>query len=134
MTKRFLVTVGIMGFFSIILGAMGTHMLDGHISEDQLYVFDTANGYIMFHALALLGLIALKRKVSISYLNTIYFFFVVGVTFLSGIMIISSLKELTGFDNESISFFAPIGEAMLVLGWISIIMAGFSYKHKKSHH
>ncbi len=134
MTKRFLVTIGIMGFFSIILGAMGTHMLDGHISEEQLYVFDTANGYIMFHALALLGLIALKRKVSISYLNTIYFFFVIGIIFLSGVMIISSLKELTGFDDESISFFAPIGEAMLVLGWISIIMAGFSYKHKKSHH
>ncbi len=134
MTKRFLVTIGIMGFFSIVLGAIGTHILDGYISEEQLSRFNTANGYIMFHALALFGLIALKRQVSSSYLNTIFFFFVIGVTLLSGILIISSLKELTGFDVESISFFAPIGEIMLVLGWISLIMAGFSYKHKKSRH
>ena len=134
MTKRFLVTIGIMGTLSVVFGSVGTHLLRDVISDEQLIIFNTANEYLMFHTLALLGLTALSRLLSRSYLNTIYYFFVIGIVLFSGTLIISSLKELTGFNPEARSILAPIGGIMLFIGWITIIMAGFSYKHKKSHH
>lgn len=134
MTKRFLITIGIMGTLSVILGAVGVHILNGNLSEENILLFNIANEYLMVHALALLGLIALKRYISSSYINTIYYFFVIGILLFSGTMGIGSLVEITEFDTSSIRFLTPIGGTFLVAGWITIIFAGISYQHKKSGH
>lgn len=135
MTKRFLITVGIMGAISVALGAIiGTHILSGNIPEKHMDLFNIANEYMMFHALALLGLAFMNRYVPRSYLNTIYYLFVIGIILFSGIMFISSLKELTGFSPESLSKLIPLGGVLLFVGWIVVIVSGINYKHKKRHH
>ncbi|MFK5854639.1 MAG: DUF423 domain-containing protein [Bacteroidota bacterium] len=133
MTKRFLVTVGIMGALSVILGAFGTHILSGNISEKYMSTYSTANEYLMFHALALLGLSFLNRYLSRSYLNTIYYFFTIGIVLFSGSLFIISLKELTGFGVGSLGILTPIGGLLLMAGWITLIFAGVSYKHSKGN-
>lgn len=134
MTKRFLITVGLMGAISVIFGAFGAHILSGNIPDKDLHLFHVANEYMMFHALALLGLAFMSRYISRSYLNIIYYFFVIGVILFSGTIFISSLKELTGFSLGSLSKLTPIGGILLVAGWITIITSGINYKHKNRHH
>ena len=134
MTKRFLITVGLMGAVGVLLGSLGAHVLSGNIPQEDLDLFDVANEYLMFHALALLGLAFMSRYVSRSYLNIIYYLFVIGVILFSGTIFISSLKELTGFSLGGLSMLAPIGGILLIAGWIAIILSGINYKHKKRYH
>jgi uncharacterized membrane protein YgdD (TMEM256/DUF423 family) len=134
MTKRFLITVGLMGALSVILGSFGAHILSGNIPEKDLHLFNVANDYLMFHTLALLGLAFMNRYVSRSYLNIIYYLFVIGVILFSGTIFISSLKELTGFSPGGLSKLTPIGGLLMVAGWITVLLSGVNYQHKKRHH
>jgi uncharacterized membrane protein YgdD (TMEM256/DUF423 family) len=133
MTKRFLVTIGIMGALSIIFGAFGTHILEGNISDNYLKTYNTANEYLMFHTLALLGLAFMNRYVSRSYLNTIYYFFLVGIILFSGSLYLISIKDITGFSMGSLGIITPVGGLFLLSGWITLIFAGASYKHTKGN-
>ncbi len=134
MTKRFLITVGLMGALSVILGSFGAHILSGNIPEKDLHLFNVANDYLMFHTLALLGLAFMNRYVSRSYLNIIYYLFVIGVILFSGTIFISSLKELTRFSPGGLSKLTPIGGLLMVAGWITVLLSGVNYQHKKRHH
>ncbi len=133
MTKRFLITIGIMGAISVLMGAVGAHILDGNIEPKYLSMFNTANEFVMYHAIALLGLTALKRSIGRSYLNTTYYLFVIGIILFSGTLYIGSVKELTGFSLGFLNKLTPIGGLLLIIGWISIVLSGITYKHKKRH-
>lgn len=133
MTKRFLITIGFMGAISVIFGAVGAHILNGNIPNEHLEMFNTGNQFLMYHALALLGLAFMSRYVSRSYLNAIYFLFVIGIGLFSGTLFILSLQEVVGFDISYITKLTPIGGILLIIGWIVIIFAGVNYQHKKRH-
>ncbi|NQU32681.1 MAG: DUF423 domain-containing protein [Bacteroidetes bacterium] len=133
MTKRFLITIGIMGAISVLMGAVGAHILEGNISDKYLNMFNTANEFLMYHALALIGLTAMNRYVSRSYLNAIYFLFVIGIIFFSGTLYITSLTELTDFRLGLSGTLTPIGGILLIIGWIAVVLSGVTYKHKKRH-
>ncbi len=133
MTKRFLVTIGLMGTLSMILGAIGAHILRGNIPDDHLEMFNTANQFLMYHTLALLALSFMSRFINRSYLNAIYYLFIVGIILFSGTFFLLSLREVIGFDISGLSKLAPIGGILLISGWIVIIFAGINYKHKKRH-
>ena len=133
MTKQFLITTGLMGALSVIMGVVGAHILEGNISAMHMGMFNTANQFVMFHALALLALTFMNRYVNRSYTKTIYYLFVVGIILFSGSLYISSLKELTNFGPGILSKLAPAGGLLLISGWIAIILSGLNYKHKKRH-
>ena len=133
MTKRFLITIGILGAASVLLGAVGSHILEGNIPEKHLNMFNIANEFMMYHTLALLGLTFMNRYVSRSYLNTIYYLFVVGIILFSGTLLLGSLKEVTGFGIGILSKLTPLGGLLLISGWVVLIIAGLNYKHKKRH-
>lgn len=133
MTKRFLITAGIMGALSVLLGVLGVQFLKGNIPNEQLSMYNTANQFIMYHALALLGLSVMNRYISRSYVNTIYYLFVIGIGLFSGSLLLISLKEVTGIGFESLSNLTPAGGLLLIIGWIVLIFGGSSYEHKKKH-
>lgn len=133
MTKRFLITIGAMGALSVIFGAFGAHILNGIISDNYMSTYNIANEYLMVHALALLGMAFMNRYISRSYLNTIYYFFVIGIILFSGSLFLISLKEITGFGMGSLGIITPIGGLLLFAGWITLIFAGISYKHNKGN-
>lgn len=133
MTKRFLITIGMMGALSVILGAIGSHILNGNIPPNHMEMFNTANQFLMYHTLALLGLAFMNRYVSRSYLNAIYFLFVIGIALFSGTLLLVSLKEVIGFNLGFLGKLTPIGGLLLIIGWIVIVFAGVNYKHKKRH-
>ncbi len=133
MTKRFLITAGIMGAFSVILGAIGQHFLAGNISDKSLTMFEIAYTFIMYHTLALLALTFMNRYVKRSYQNIIYYLFVIGIIMFSGTLLLASLKDVIGFGIGPLSKLAPMGGLLLIIGWVFIIFSGLNYKHKKRH-
>ena len=133
MTKRFLVTAGVIGLLTVILGAIGSHLLSGNIPDEQLSKYDLAGTFAMYHALAILALTFMNRYVKRGYQNTIYFFFLIGVVLFSGTLYVSALQEVFGFEMPVLSKLTPIGGLSLIFGWVFIIISGLTYKHKKRH-
>lgn len=131
MTKKILITVGISGGLAVILGAFGSHLLNGNISVDKMEVWDTAVQYQMFHTIALLGITFMNRYLKRAYISTIYYLFFIGTILFSGSLYIASISELTGFTLGSLAYITPIGGILLIAGWTYILLTGFTYEHNK---
>jgi len=131
-TKGFLITIGLSGAISVLLGGFGSHLLNGNISNAQLALWDVAITFQMFHTLALLAITFMNRYLKRYYVQMTYYFFVVGVIFFSGPLYLESIAELFGVNLSVARYFTPIGVLLLTVGWIFITVAGFTYKHNKS--
>lgn len=131
MTKQILITVGISGALSVILGAFGSHLLNGNISDAKLSNWDIAVMYQMTHTLALLAITFMNRYIKRSHTEVIYYLFVIGVILFSGTIYINSISELTGLSIGIFKYVTPLGGLLLVAGWFYIILTGITYQHKK---
>lgn len=131
MTKKFLITVGILGAISVVVGAFGSHLLNGKISDENMRVYNIALTYQVYHTLALLAMTFMNRYISRRYLDIIYWFFVVGVGLFSGSLYLISTQEITNLIVGFIGFLTPIGGISMMCGWFVIIFVGITYQHKK---
>jgi uncharacterized membrane protein YgdD (TMEM256/DUF423 family) len=131
MTKKFLITVGILGVLSVILGAFGSHLLNGKISEENMRVYNIALTYQIYHTLALLAMTFMNRYISRQYLNIIYWLFVVGIGLFSGSLFLISTQEATNLIFGAIGYLTPLGGISMIAGWLVVIFVGISYQHKK---
>lgn len=131
MTKQILITVGISGALCVILGAFGSHLLNGNISDAKLSNWDIAVMYQMTHTLALLAITFMNRYIKRSHTEVIYYLFVIGVILFSGTIYINSISELTGLSIGIFKYVTPLGGLLLVAGWFYIILTGITYQHKK---
>lgn len=90
--KRGLITVGVLGGTAVSLGALGAHALKnqlsgGLITEEQLAGFDTGVRYQMYHALAMLILLALHQFRPSRNLRIAFRLFLLGSYFIQRIPI-----------------------------------------------
>lgn len=130
MTKRFIITAGIMGIFATGLLLFSAQILTGNISEKYLMMFNTGILVIFIQTLTLVSLTIMNRYLSRSFLNTIYYFFVLGTALFSLPLLFNGLTELTNWHMPSSAMFI-IGGILLMLGWFTLILSGMTYKHKK---
>lgn len=134
MTKKFLITIGILGALSVIFGAFGSHLLKGNISTENLANWNTAVLYQMTHTLALLAITFMSRYLKRSYVNTVYYFFVIGIVLFSGSLYINSISELSGININFLNYLTPMGGLSIIIGWFFIMLSGINYQHQKSSH
>ncbi|KAI7692960.1 hypothetical protein SSS_00248 [Sarcoptes scabiei] len=100
------------GCTAVLMGAYGAHGLK-NISNERRQVFETANKYHFYHALAMLAVPFLKR------------YHLVGALFSSGIMVFCGTcycNAITG--NESVIRYTPIGGWMFIIGCLMISVFG----------
>ena len=107
-----------MGLISVVLGALGAHILEGHLDAEALHIFETGARFQMYHAVILIitGLIysIWGSKLLI----------VSGGLFLIGTLIFSgSLYALALSDIKILGAIAPIGGLSLMAGWAFLIIA-----------
>ena len=113
-----------MGLISVVLGALGAHILKGDLDAEALHIFETGARFQMYHAVILIitGLIysIWGSKLLI----------VSGGLFLIGTLIFSgSLYALALSDIKILGAIAPIGGLSLMAGWAFLIIAScFSAK------
>lgn len=94
----------------VALGAFGAHGLKELVSEARLATFETAVRYQVYHGLGLLSLTALAPRGGLAALAAP--FLIAGTVVFSG-----SLYALVAGAPAWFGAVAPVGGALLILGW-----------------
>ncbi len=126
-----LLTIGILGAVAVALGALGAHALKnqlpgGLITIDQLNGFDTAVKYQMYHTLAMLLVVILKKTSPHKFLNLAYTLFFWGIILFSGSLYFLCTRGLMGIDGlRVLGPVTPIGGLCFVAGWLFLAASAF---------
>jgi uncharacterized membrane protein YgdD (TMEM256/DUF423 family) len=123
--KNFVLLGAVFALLTVVLGAFGAHALEAPLeARGSVETWKTAVDYQMWHALALLLLVALRidgRAAKVA-----GYCFCIGVTLFSG-----SLYWLALDGPRWLGPITPIGGLLLISGWIALIVA--TCKTQKLH-
>ena len=107
MTPEFWLRAGsVLMFLAVALGAFAAHGLKARLAPEMLTVFETGVRYQVYHALALLGLAAVRGPDKAGWC------FVGGIALFSGSLY---LLALTG--EKRLGMITPVGGALFLAGW-----------------
>ncbi|MGQ0828060.1 MAG: DUF423 domain-containing protein [Bacteroidota bacterium] len=130
MQKQFLVFSGFSGAIAVAFGAMGAHFLkskleSGLITEINLYTFETAVKYHIYHTLVLLIIALLADKLNTRILSKAGYCFIAGIFLFSGSLYLLSTGTLLGLTNlRWLGPITPVGGLCFISGWVLIAVAG----------
>jgi uncharacterized membrane protein YgdD (TMEM256/DUF423 family) len=114
LAKQWITLGAVSGFFAVLLGAFGGHILKERLSEKAFSIYQIANQYQMTHALALIGLGIWAS--SNSHMDS----FLSGSAFTLGIVLFSgSLYALALTDLRFLGMITPLGGVSFMVGWIA---------------
>ena len=116
--KLHMVTGGLLGLSSVLLGAFGAHGLRNLVSAASISSWQTGVSYQMFHALALLIIGLWLRQGGAKLLNWAAILFCLGVLTFSG-----SIYLLVLFQISWIGPITPLGGLLLIAGWLCLCLA-----------
>ncbi len=118
MEKKLLVTAGILGTISVILGAFAAHGLKPILSSNELESFQTGVRYQFYHAFFLM-FIALIPGLTEGSKSILYILIVLGVILFSGSIYILCLDEhFLKTKLTAIAFITPLGGTLLIAAWV----------------
>ena len=121
MKKTILLSASFLGFFSVILGAVGSHLLENHLmSIGRSDTFETAVHYHFYHVFLLMFIGLLYNSLKENYIKYSFFFTFLGIVIFSG-----SLYVLCITNNPLFGVFTPIGGLLLILGWCCLFISIF---------
>ncbi len=122
MDRAFLVVAGCFGFVGVALGAFGAHALRRRLSPERLATFETGVRYLLYHALALFAVVAVRTWGPDSAASAI-----AGVAFIVGVVLFSgSLFALVLTDVPRWGAVTPIGGLALLIGWAALVFAALT--------
>ncbi|PSR19613.1 DUF423 domain-containing protein [filamentous cyanobacterium CCP3] len=118
--RLFVAIAGLLGGTSVAAGAFATHALRAQLSDRLLTIFETGARYQMYHALALLvvALVLAQGLGAPGLLTAAGWAFVAGTVVFSG-----SLYALALTGQNLLGAVAPVGGALLMLGWGCLAVA-----------
>jgi uncharacterized membrane protein YgdD (TMEM256/DUF423 family) len=116
--KTFFICGALLGFFAVLAGAFGSHLLKQKISSESLQIFEVAVRYQMYHALALIALAGVFRFSPSNWLNASGWLFIIGTCIFSG-----SLYLLVFTREKQWGAVTPVGGVLLLAGWLFSIAA-----------
>ncbi len=129
MSRRILISGGLLGVIAIILGAFAAHGLKPLLSAESLQTFETGVKYQMYHALFLLLLGALplaSEKVK----NICFYLTLTGVIFFSGSIYFLATNVMTSYDFRVFGPVTPIGGTLMIAAWVVLLVNFFKLKKK----
>ena len=121
--RLIVVAAAFLGLTSVMLGAVGDHLLMGKLTAETAETFDIALRYHQLYSILIfvMALYGLKELAGTLYRLSCIFF-------LAGIIIFSgSLYLSLWIDLGPLRFGTPIGGMMIMGGWV---LAGFSFFKK----
>ncbi|MGD8175140.1 DUF423 domain-containing protein [Marinimicrobium sp. ARAG 43.8] len=109
------------GLVSVVMGAFAAHGLRGKLTASALSAFETGVQYQMYHALALLGVLALMRSLGTGVLlQGVAWAFVLGTVLFSG-----SLYALALGGPRWLGPVTPLGGLCFIVGWGLLMAVGW---------
>lgn len=117
MEKTFLLLASVLGGLAVALGAFGAHALENRLSADLLSTYEIGVRYHFYHALALLGVVAvMSRWPEASAAVWAGWLFVIGTVIFSG-----SLYVLAFTGIRWLGAITPIGGVAFIAGWLCLV-------------
>jgi uncharacterized membrane protein YgdD (TMEM256/DUF423 family) len=125
-SRPWLATAAILLALATLLGAFGSHSLQGRIAPERLDVWRTAVDYHFFHALGLLGLgLLIDRRPQSALLRAAAALVLGGLVLFSGTIYLSVLGA-----PRWVNFVTPLGGLALMLAWTLAAVA--VWRHPRS--
>ena len=114
------------GATGVILGAVGSHALEGHTTEALEY-FQIGNKYQIYHALFLLILGLLQSKYPGKLMNLSIYNTIGGIVLFSGSLYLITLARI------KVGMITPIGGMLLISAWILLLIRVLLTKSQPEH-
>jgi uncharacterized membrane protein YgdD (TMEM256/DUF423 family) len=119
MFKVFLFIGSISMMLAVMLGAFGSHGLQGKLTEKMLNAWNTGVHYHIIHAIGLLVIAMLLDKLGHQSLVVwAGWFIVAGIVLFSG-----SLYALSLTGISKLGIITPFGGTAFIIGWIMLAVA-----------
>jgi uncharacterized membrane protein YgdD (TMEM256/DUF423 family) len=128
MSKKFVVTGGVLIFLGIILGAMAAHALEKVVSKEMIEVFEKGVKYQLLMGMGLLTIGLNFDKIKFN-LNPFYLMSVAGVMLFCGFLYMYSIHEIAP-SLKKIVLLVPFGGVAMIAAWITIT---FQFIRQKSN-
>jgi len=109
---RILALAGSLLAVGTLLGAFGTHALQGELPPDRMSFYTTAVRYQFFHALGLLGVGLAARSMESAVLR-----WAAGLIFIGIVLFSGSLYGMTFKAPRALGAVTAAGGGALVAGW-----------------
>ena len=127
--KQMIQTGAALAGISVALGAVGAHLLKDFINEQALDTYQTAVRYQFYHAISILVVDSMVRRLDQKYTRTIFYLFTYGTIIFSGSLYILALRSLI-FGNYADRFLliggiTPLGGLLLISGWALLAVKGY---------
>jgi len=119
--RSWLVIASLAGAVAVALGAMAAHVAD----PDDARRLEVAVRYLMWHALALLGVAWLATGAARRWASVAGGLFCAGMLLFSGSL---ALSVATG--TESVTLVAPSGGLAYMAGWLALGLAGLTLRRQ----
>jgi uncharacterized membrane protein YgdD (TMEM256/DUF423 family) len=113
---------------SVALGALGAHQLKDHISEASLNAFETGVRYQFYHALALIIIGNMMRRLNEKTAKRVAYLFLLGIFLFSGSLYILSIYKIASISSNYVLWvtgLTPIGGICFVAGWLLLAYNGY---------
>jgi uncharacterized membrane protein YgdD (TMEM256/DUF423 family) len=119
MKKKILLTGSFLGALSVLIGAMGAHLLEDYlVSVGRVDTFETAVKYQFYHVFFLLSLASFLDFSQQTIIKYAFYCCLFGILLFSG-----SLYLLCGTNNSIFGVITPIGGVLLVISWLLLFTA-----------
>jgi uncharacterized membrane protein YgdD (TMEM256/DUF423 family) len=118
-STNWLFIAGFFGFTGIALGAFGSHVFSGKLSENMFDIYKTGVFYHLIHTIVI-AVIAISHGKNF-YLSAL--FFSIGIVLFSFSLYTYSLTGDTFF-----AMITPVGGTFFLLGWLSLMWKALSKK------
>jgi uncharacterized membrane protein YgdD (TMEM256/DUF423 family) len=120
MERGFLIIAALAGALAVASGAFGAHALADRLPPERLATFETAARYLMYHALALVGVaLAFGRWPSAAgWLQASGWCFIAGMLLFSGSLFLLTLSSI-----RWLGAITPLGGVAFIAGWICLAVA-----------
>ena len=118
-SKVFYLTAALFGLCGVIAGAVGAHMIQPGLSDVDSASYDTAIVYLFVHVLALMNVATMVKFGGARWAWKIAGFGLIGgMALFSGTILVRLI-----FEMRAPMIFAPLGGTLLMLAWLSLIVA-----------
>jgi uncharacterized membrane protein YgdD (TMEM256/DUF423 family) len=129
MLKKSIILAALFGGLAVILGAFGAHKLKEILSPEGLEIWNKGVLYQFMHTFAILAVGLLSKIHFTTALKYAMSCFSIGILFFSGSLYFLAFRDVFDF-GVAIGFLGPItpiGGALFIAGWISLLIYGLKY-------
>ncbi|WP_153799970.1 DUF423 domain-containing protein [Foetidibacter luteolus] len=124
MHKSFILTAAVLGAFSVVLGAFGSHGLKDKLNPDALNIFETAVKYQFYHVFALLAAGILFQSFGNGWLLWSGRLFITGIVLFCGSLYALTYFKATGSSSMNwLGAITPLGGLGFIAGWVTMVIA-----------